>query len=189
MNLPRLSEDERFELTARASAQEAGNRPRGLVILGGVLVLGSLLTAVLGWWSKASAEEHYRNRADEAFRVQRLVAEWRDLTQTETEGASSEKYQPIEGILSRMESLATRAGIKAVPQTPSQPNQPNIAGGEMKRYRYQNVRDDSLQALIDWMRLATTEIPGMELEEISELKSEGNGWRMTVIFRRWERRQ
>ena len=52
-------------------------------------------------------------------------------------------------------------------------------------YRYQIVKDTSLQALMEWVRRAT-EIPGMEVTEL-KLKAEPTDWNVDVTFRRWER--
>jgi hypothetical protein len=182
----RVSEDARFESAMAASSHERRNRPRSLILLGGLLLGASFLTALLGWWSRTSARAHYEERSNERFRLQRMVQEWRDLEAKQSAGTGTGAHDPYPNLLSTMENLATSAGIKTVPQPP-RPSERQIPGGKETTYVYTDVRDESLQSLIDWVRLASEEIPGMELMEIPELKADGAGWRMRVIFKRWER--
>lgn len=170
----------------QASTNERRNRPLSLVWLGGVLLVASLLTLLAGLWSKRSAEGHYFSRADDRFRVQRMVQEWNELEQKQSTGDQAAAHEPNQRIRTILEELATSAGIKKPPPAPTG-NPRNIPGGKEMTYVYNDVRDESLQALIDWVRLATEQIPGLELYEVPELKSDGAGWRMRVIFKRWER--
>lgn len=170
----------------QASTNERRNRPLSLVWLGGVLLVASLLTLLAGLWSKQSAEGHYFSRADERFRVQRMVQEWNELEQKQSTGAQAAAHEPNQRIPGTMEELAKSAGIKNLPPAPKI-NPRNIPGGKEVTYVYNEVRDESLQTLMDWVRLATEQVPGLELVEIPELKSDGAGWRMRVIFKRWER--
>ncbi len=186
MSVKRISEDERFEAAMQASGNERRNRPLSLVWLGGALLAASVLTLIAGWWSKRSAESHYFSRADDSFRVQRMVQEWNELEQKQSTGAQAGAHEPNLRISTTLEELATSAGIKNKPLAPKI-NPRNIPGGKEMTYVYNDVRDESLQTLIDWVRLATEQIPGLELVEIPELKSDAAGWRMRVIFKRWER--
>ncbi len=170
----------------QASTNERRNRPLSLVWLGGVLLVASLLTLLAGLWSKRSAEGHYFSRADDRFRVQRMVQEWNELEQKQSAGAQAGAHEPILNFSTTLEGLAKSAGIKNTVLA-LKANPRSIPGGKEITYVYNDVRDESLQALIDWVRLATEQVPGLELVEIPELKSDGAGWRMRVIFKRWER--
>jgi len=120
--------------------------------------------------------------------VDQMGKEWEKLDQQEREGGpggASGVGRPITDLYSRMEQLATRAGIKDKPQPP-RPSESTRGAVKVVEYNYSNVKDPSLKALLEWARLATAEIPGMEVYGLT-LKPDPNNWNLTITFRRWER--
>ena len=89
-------------------------------------------------------------------------------------------------LLSQLEGLATRAGLKEKPNPPRQ-NPQTRSGVTVTEYYYTNVKDASLKPLLEWLRLATAQIPGLEVYGLN-LRPDPNNWNMTVTFRRWERK-
>lgn len=183
---PGLGEDARFELAMTASAQEKRNRPTGLLI-GAVLIL--VACGVFASWSVLSRNgaRHERKQAvADAAAVERLAKEWQDLASQERDAPQTQGGGRINDLLTRMERLATEAGLKDRPQNPQSGSQTTTSGIVVNEYTYRGVKDASLNALMQWVRQATTQIPGMEVTELI-LKPDATSWTMDVVFRRWER--
>jgi hypothetical protein len=178
-----LGDEGRFELAMAASAQEKRNRPVALPLLAAVVLMASLIFAV---WALSARNAAERNRvvaqSDEAA-VKQMASDWQELVRQEHDapGLSGEK---MPNLLSRMESLAREAGLKATPANPQTASEPR-QGIIVTTYSYRTVKDASLTALMEWIRKAA-EIPGMEVTEL-KLKAEPTDWSMDVTFRRWER--
>lgn len=185
-----VGDEARFELALAASGRERANRPRALVV-GAVLALVlALLAAVWGLSSRRAARASLRAAQAEQVQVDEMLKEWDTLERLEREGGPGGAAgigKPIDGLYSKMEQLATRAGIKDKPQPP-RPIENNRPPLKIIEYNYTNVKDASLKALLEWPRLASAEIPGMEVYGLT-LKPDPINWTLNVTFRRWERAQ
>jgi hypothetical protein len=140
--------------------------------------------AVYAVAARAAARSELRGAlADQAESAVR-AAEWARLSRQE--GVSSRVGSPTEFRVSRMEELATRAGMTNRPNAPASPEDKSRPGIMLHRHVYSGVQDPSLAALVEWVRLATEEVAGLEVESL-KVRPEPAGWRMDVTFRRWER--
>jgi hypothetical protein len=180
--------DARFELAMAASAHERANRPRALVAGAVVALVAAALLALWGLSTLRTAKASLRATLGEQVDVEQMTGEWAHLDQQEHDGGSIPGLgRPVDGLFSKMEQLATRAGLKDKPQPPRSSEIPR-GGVKVIQYTYDNVRDASLKALLEWIRLANAEIPGMELDSLT-LKPDPTNWTARVVFRRWERTQ
>ena len=179
-----LGDEGRFELAMAASAQEKRNRPVALPALALAVLAAGLVFAV---WSlsarNAAIGERLKAQGDEAA-VTQMARDWEELLRQEKDAPGLGLGERMPNLLSRMETLAREAGLKATPANPqASPDQrPGIV---VTTYSYRAVKDTSLTALMEWVRRAT-EIPGMEVTEL-KLKAEPTDWSADVTFRRWER--
>lgn len=184
----RLSEEARFELAMGASARERRNRPVALVALAGAVLVAA---GVFAGWSlsmrgSAIAERARAIRDERA--VEALAGEWEELARRQREAPDVRLGDPMPNILSRMEELATGAGLKTRPTNPQTRVADRRQGVVVNEYIYRTVKDPSLRALMEWVRSAAAE-PGMGME-VTDLKlrpEQSGGWTMDVTFRRWER--
>jgi hypothetical protein len=181
-----LGDEARFELSLAAAGRERANRPRALVALALLVLVLAMLGAVWGLASRRSTIRALRVAQDEQVRVDQLLKEWDRLEKQQPSGAGPLGGK-IDGLYTKMEDLARRAGVK---NKPDLPRQTETRRGDIKiiEYHYQNLKDASIKALLEWARLASTEIPGMEVYNL-KLNPDPTNWTMNVTFRRWERAQ
>lgn len=181
---PALTDDARFELAMGAAARERRNRPVALVIAAGLVLIIAAVVAATGIAGRASARARLKLVQQDQASVERMAADWAALDAQA--GASSSLGQPMPKLMSTLEDLAVgRAGMKEKPKTPRTAPQPPRNGIVVTEYFYSDVRDPSLAALVEWVRLAT-EIAGLEVTSL-DLTPDKQQWTMSVTFRRWER--
>lgn len=184
-NTPRMDDDARFELAMAAAARERRNRPRALLLGSGLLLAAAGTAAVLGLSARGTAQSFYRLQQIDAAQVERMVAEYRDLSGRQDVGP---EMGPMPYIFSDLSALAQQAGLQQSIRPPTTFD--NTMSGSLKsvEYRYVNVQDPSLEAILRWLLLAEQQIQGLEVYEIPSLKPLPNGnWQIDVTLRRWER--
>jgi len=180
-----LSQDARFELAMGAAGRARRNRPTALLIAAAAAMGVSGVLALWGFSTRQAEMRAFSREQADAVEVERLTAEWARLDRLEKEGADANAGRPITDLYTRLERLAERAGIKETIKTPH-PNPSTRGAGTLTEYAYQDVKDPSLGALMEWMRLATGEVPGLELYSVV-LRPEPTTWNLSVTFRRWEK--
>lgn len=187
----RLSDDDRYQLAARAEAGTRANRPTHLVLLAGVVLIASVLGAAYGYRADRTAAKQLERTStelalikDRSERLATLVAETSDPNATDLNG-------PIPEIFSRLGNLAREAGLETIPAVPQTDNE-SFANARRVNYKYENgrgrvpIRDPSLEKMLTWVSLVTERIPGMHVRHIS-LTPQANSWMMEVTFARFER--
>jgi hypothetical protein len=181
-----MNDDTRFEMAMAAAGRERRNRPVVLVVLAAGALLLSGVAALAGLVSRAAATGEYQDQLDTASRTDALLMQFKQLQQSALTGEERSAHEPIPLIITRMGDAAVRAGLtQPIPQGESATER---AGVTIKEYRYTGIRADSLKPLLEWVRLAVEDVPGLELYQIPSLNPEPNGWTMSVTFRRWERK-
>lgn len=182
----RLSEEARFEMTLAAASRERSNRPLGLVVVACVFLAGTLIFAGSSIASRASARSRLRAELLSQAGAEAKVQEWKRLAQAAADSPQGAIGKPGEFKVSRMEELATRAGLKSRPNAPVSRDDKSRQGIVVFTHVYTEVRDPSLANMVDWVRSACAEIAGLEVESLT-VRPEPAGWKMDVTFRRWER--
>ena len=187
---PRLTEDDRYQLAARADAGTRANRPTHLVALALVVLFVALLAALVGWRSDASASNELERRAREMAQISERADRLAQLAAQLANAGDAELNQPIPDMLSRLQNLAREAGLDTLPDVPRTDNEA-FDNARRVNYRYDarsrnQVRDASLEKLLTWVNLVTERIPGVHVRQIS-LTPQANAWSMEVTFARYER--
>jgi hypothetical protein len=180
-----MGEDAKFELAMAAAGRERINRPRALLVLAVVVMLVALVAAAWGLASRRSARASLTRALADQAAVETMAADWKKLLDEERDAGSEMMGKRMPDLLTQIEARATRAGLKDKPSPPRQ-NPQTRAGVTVTEYYYTNVKDPSLKALLEWLRLTTAEIGGLEVYSLN-LRPDPNNWNMTVTFRRWER--
>lgn len=182
-------EEARLTAATAAARAERRNRPKHLLLLALTLLMFSAL--LLGWSALA------RSRASKAYRNQRASAEaivtqtdvLRRLMQESTDAAGASRPREGESIhnrLSRFQELGAQAGLKNLTAPQAKGADRATANGWVQRWLTYNVKDESLDSLMAWMRLAIEDIHGLEVKSV-RLVPEANQWSLNVTFSRNER--
>ncbi len=189
MSPPPLRDEARFELAMSAAMRERRNRPRALVFGAGAVLALALLAAGLGLRERAGARDELGQAQSSAASVARMLADLESMRASDAQSGDAGAGAPFPNLISTLEDLATRAGMKDRPQQPrTASDERTYPGVAVHSYFYSAVKADGLEPLLQWIRLGTQEIPGLELFSIDDLRASPEGWTMNATFRRWERR-
>jgi hypothetical protein len=182
----RLTPDDRFELASRAQNQQRLNAPKHLIVLGVILLVVSLIALGVAWQTRSSAMQKNEREARNLVKIEGLIGEIGTLRAARENNPNDDILEPLPDILSTFQNLASRAGLQQVGLPRNQGSRPE-GDAILKTYPYTNINDDSLENLLEWVRLAEQEIPGMQVRELT-LQPRPQSWSMSVVFARYERR-
>lgn len=187
----RLTDDDRYELAARAEAGARANRPTHLVLIAGLVLVAAVLGAAFGWRADSKAAKALDRGSRELTlindRAERLATLEAETSDPDTQNLNS----PIPELFSRLGNLAREAGLETIPQVPQTDNE-SFPDARRVNYKYENgrsrnpIRDPSLEKMLTWVSLVTERIPGMHVRHLS-LTPQANSWMMEVTFARFER--
>lgn len=186
-NQARLSADDRYELASRAQNQQRLNAPRHLIVLGVILLFIALIALGVAWQTRASLIDTNRKAARDLVKIEGLITEIRTLQATLDSSPDDDILQPLPDILSNLETLGRRAGLSSIGLPKNQSSRPE-GDAILRTYPYENIRDKSLENLLNWVRLAEQEIPGLHVREIV-IEPRSTAWTLDVVLARYERRQ
>ncbi len=177
-----LSADDRYDLAAQAKASERRNRPKHLLVVSGAVLAIGVLVLVVAWGSRASAAGATVRQERELEKIAQLSSEIvakRQLLAAQ-EGGGDDGGIPD----SRVRELATRAGMTSVPPIAVVRRDPSSSNAVRLRYRY-TVREETLEPMLEWVRLVLDEYRGAWVHEIV-IKPSGRQWSLEIVFARWE---
>lgn len=187
----------RMELAMAAAATERANKPRGLVILAGLLLAGSLIYALMGLSARSATLSRVANERNRTLDVIRVVDRVKALqNQQATRGLAADPR-----VAKSIEELAAAAGVKAdasgkalvVPE--SEVTGMAVPGIAQKKYTAR-VSGQDPKALLEWLVniQSSSDTRGVEIFQLTlqpdaagTLGAAG-GWTMNVEFVRWESR-
>ncbi|MEL7472355.1 MAG: type II secretion system protein GspM [Planctomycetota bacterium] len=182
---PTLSEDDRFALAARADATERTNRPRWLIGVAGVLLAIAMAYLLFAFGARGAAENSRRQAASQVRTIKGLLQQIEALESAEpSANAAVPIGERLPDLLSRMESIARRAGLTdALPiprETPSE-------NGALRSVKYEyTMRDPRIAPLLRFVEYAQADVPALRVQSIL-IKPNRDRWEMTVAFLRWDR--
>ncbi|MGV6815264.1 MAG: hypothetical protein ACWA5W_09700 [Phycisphaerales bacterium] len=184
---PRLSKDDRYELAAIAQNQLRLNSPKHLLALGIFCVVISLVILAIAWQSRAGAEKSLAKRQRELTQINQLITQITALEAAQASNPDQDRFKPIPDMLSQLKRFGTQAQLEHDIGLPK--NQKSLPEGNaiLKKYPYV-LRDPSLERLLDWIRISTEQIPGLEVTDLT-IKPAKNDWTMTVTLSRYERKE
>jgi len=183
----RLSADDRYELASRAQNQQRLNYPKHLIFVGVLLVVVSIIVLVLAWQSRAGAQTSNTRRAYELTQIEALIANIQTLEQSQSTETSQDQFQPIPDILSKFKQYARQAKLSTELGLPNQPKSRLMGNARLMTYPYA-IRDPSLEHLLDFVKITTSQIPGLEVTDMM-IKPGKQDWLLTITLSRYERTQ
>lgn len=178
-----LTRDDRDELATAALVAERRNRPRGIVILCGIV---AAIAVVVLLWSTVSV---FRTRSAQSKQLgylkqtQSLVATLEGLRSSGQNNGRPD-VEPLLNLLTTIEGLAVGAGLKK----PNIPNRSLEGRGAIQevRLRYDQIRENDIAKVMTWIDSVVSDIPGVFVHQL-KIDPDGNTWKIDVTFSRWER--
>jgi len=183
-----LANDVRFTMAMSAARAERANRPTYLLIGAAVLLMVALAALLWSWQARSVAESKLSTELALGQQFVEAAQRLGDVNATPKSGPSAS--EPIADLGSRMQALATRARIakETVTKLIAPASRENVRSGSAirRKFQYTNVREPTLEPLINWLSFAVDEIPGLKVYSLT-IKPDPTGWIMNVTFTRWER--
>jgi hypothetical protein len=175
-----------------ASDAERANRPRWMVRLGLVLVLGAVVYAGLSWMAFRGAVSGLRSTQAGDFALRGTLAEIGSMSGAPDPDAVV-AHDPIPNPQTIMEQQAVMVGLDR--PAPPRIGDDRVGGGiSRKTFRYTSVASPSAGALLEWLLGVERAIPGMEVRGLDLRPRAGRGagvaptgWELDVEFARLEK--
>ncbi len=181
----RLSSDDRYELASIAQNQQRLNSPKHLLGLGVFAVILSLIILGIAWQSRASATKALASDTYDLENIRGLIADITSLEASQTNNPNQDQFKSIPDILSQLKRFGVQAGLEHDIGLPIKPKSRPEGNAKLMTYPY-SLRDESLEHMLDWIRISTEQIPGLEVTDLT-IKPARNDWTMTVTLSRYER--
>jgi hypothetical protein len=188
----RVSSIDETRLAAATAAARTERRNRPIHVLMFAVVLLVLAAGLLGWsvLQKVRAAKAYRSQRDQTAEIVNKAGMLRTLmAQAEAQSTpGSGEDKSIHGRLDDFQKWWTDVGLANPQPLPSStPSDARATNGRVqRRVVYTNIKSDSLEKLMAWMKTAVENIHGLEVRDI-RLIPEANQWSLNVTFSRSER--
>jgi hypothetical protein len=181
----RLSPDDRYELATIAQNQQRLNYPRHLIVIGILLVFISIVVLAIAWQVRSEAQSTNTKTANGLIQIDDLINQIRTLEQAQISDPQQDIYKPISDMRSRLSRFAAQANLEYELGLPK--NSTSRPEGTARRMTYPyTVRDPSLEHLLDWIKISTEQIPGLQVTDLT-IKPANQDWTMSVTLARYER--
>lgn len=186
-----MSEEARLQVAVVAGATERSNRPRFLLLLAVVGLIGAALYAGLAAARLADARADAVRPKQTAATVDRLLGELRTAQQARTTDGAAPDPQAAR----KLQQLAAQVGLPASINLGSGQSA-DAPGYVRKRYTASNFRVPDIGPVLDWLQQATgdnsvgltnVELNSVRLHPLRTNQSQTGGWEVTVTFTRLER--
>ncbi|MFG0284538.1 MAG: hypothetical protein ACF8R7_08970 [Phycisphaerales bacterium JB039] len=175
-SMDREADDTRFALAAMAARRARRNRPRRLVAFSVVIMLGAGAAAMWGSLQRTSAAGQLQDARTELAAVEQLVPQYQQAASR----GSENPFVRVPDLVTRIENLARRSGLDN--PLPSAPTRDTPRGSLIETsVTINNIRNRTLEPVIDWITQVTDQIPGVEIERL-EIRPDTQGWTVNVTF-------
>jgi hypothetical protein len=171
----------RSELAARASAQAQRNKPKGVLVLGALVLLVGIVYLLVGRSALAGAE---RARSSEVATAANVLWQRARLeAHLDAQAGGDNRFDRVTNFTTLADSAAQSVGLSPVPtlRNQSQADPPGQEGIVERVYRYENVTSRNLEALIGWVAQVQSMVPGVEISRM-ELTPQRTQWRLSITF-------
>lgn len=194
-----MTREDRDDLAAAAQAVDRRNRPTGLIVLGGGVLVVGLILVIVSFLSLAGARATWSAQVNRVNEAGELAAEYQALQAAASDSSNIRVHDPIPTMGSDIGRLAQQAGVEVgIPNTTHR--QLTTSGARTAVYSYDNITDESLSEILEWIDNTIATIPGMRADKIalrltSPLARGRNAqnlpaaqeWRLDVAFARTEK--
>jgi hypothetical protein len=187
----RFSDDLRAELQSAAISAQRASRPRWLLWLGAMAVLAGLGVVIFGITRRAAASAALDDEVRLNQRLAQATSELRAAGQFEADLGGPAALAPDARMLGKIAQAARDAGLTVASESESDDTRPTPAGLKRKQYLLSFTGQPSEQ-LFAWLKNVTAEHKTLQVRRLSLRPSEAApsgeaGWKLDIVFTRWER--
>lgn len=187
-----MTEDARMSLADAAASAARRNRPRYLMLLGIVAIVGALIYALTAFASRATASGELAGEQDLTRQVRLAVEGLLATRADEATQVQSARFAPDPRVLATLEQIGTSSALTGVSYAEAEDLRPAPAGMQRKKYTANMTNVDG-EAMLKWVTRALAEVQGLEITSIQLNPGAGTPegqarWSGQIIFTRWERK-
>jgi len=175
-SVDRDADDQRYVLAAMASRRARRNRPRRLVVLCALVLVGAGTFAGWGASRRSATAAELRAARTELATVEQLVPQYQEAS---ARGEVS-PYTPVPDLVTRLQTYARQARLdKDLPSTDAteSPAGPLLETTVPLR----NIQNKTLPPVTRWLARVMDEIPGIEIR-LLQITPNDRGWNVNVTF-------
>lgn len=187
-----LSDDARAALTAAANGAARANRPRWLIYLGALAVVGALLFTGYNVVRNVAAQKSLSNAQSQLAEVEAEVKKIKAI-QAADATVGGDRTAPDSRRAGKISRIGTECGLTIASENEGD----DLRGApskavKRKRYDYR-LNNQPAAPVFTWLKRVTAELDGTQVNRIELSPADGNngqpGWNVSVTFTRWERAQ
>lgn len=168
----------RTDLAARASARAQRNRPKGVLVLG-VLVLG--LGFVFMLMGRSSINGALGERRRELNSAQSVAMQGARLDRHTTSQTGPSPYEKVSNFTTIAQEAASSVGLSPAPSLTRETSSPPQNGILEREYRYERVQSADIEALVSWVAQVRSMVPGVEIRNL-DIQPQRTQWQLSITF-------
>ncbi|MFT3683481.1 MAG: hypothetical protein QM783_00920 [Phycisphaerales bacterium] len=180
----------RAALTAAANGAARANRPRWLIYLGAVAVVGAILFALYNVTRNVAAQSALKNAQSQLASVETEVKKIKAIQDADAT-VGGDRTAPDSHRLSKISRIGVECGLVIATESEGDDFR-GTPSKAVKRKRYDFKVNNQLAApVLTWLKRVTAELDGTQINRIEFSPADGiegkPGWNVSVTFTRWER--
>jgi hypothetical protein len=183
-------DDSRLELSMAAMRSERRNRPRFVVVIALLVLVGAVANLAWTFMARTAAATRLTRATASLGSIQGVIGQLETMEAERT----SPKYDPMDMVV-RLQNFATQVGLPRPEVQAKDPQTTANVRGFNKRVYTTVISNADPEQILRWVAEATDGVtfPGLETDSFkltpgSVLPNGKVGWTLDIAFRRWERK-
>lgn len=168
----------RSALASQAAARAQRNRPKGVLMLGAlVLVLGVVFMLA----GRSSLNSALGERRRELGTAQSVAMQRARLERHEGSQAGPSPYEKVPNFTTIAREAAASVGLSPAPTLSRESSNPPQDGILEREYRYDRVQSADIEALVSWVTQVRSMVPGVEIRNL-DIQPQRTQWQLSITF-------
>lgn len=180
------NESARLELGMAAAAASRRNRPKGLIVVTTLLLVGACVYALVQARARSAAIRDLEARRTRLGQIEQLGQELEQMkTRQAIRGLEADPYTA-----SKLETMAAAANFKLTGPVSDSDAGGGVTGLVQRKYSAR-AQNQNPVALLTWLQMTQgTDIPQLEIARVSIRPGSAEGaYNADIDFTRWEKRK
>lgn len=168
----------RSALAARASARAQRNRPKGVLLIGALVLLAGVVFMLVGRSTLKSAQA---DRKRELNTAQSVVVQKARLERHIGSQSGPSPFDKVPNFTTLAREAAGSVGLSPAPTLTRETSTTPQNGILEREYRYERVTSANIEALISWVAQVRSMVPGVEIRSM-DIQPQRTQWQLSITF-------